>query len=420
MRRFRNRAVFAILGWFLWNTALGQGVQSPYSIQGIGELVSPALVTNISMGGLGISAASIWNLNNMNPALLARNTFSSFDMSISANLKTVATEETSQRLTGGALDYVVLGIPVIPSRWTLSSGLQKYSHVSFNLVSIDSLSAEDVRIATSFIGTGGLNQFYISNGLQVTKNLLLGVKGSYLFGPVENERIIRIEGDNTHTAFVDRVTFSDVQLGLGAVFIQELKNDILLNLGAIYDMGIDLRAKRSQFKETRIANDVAVYTDTILYKNQGNVGLPAKYGVGLSLEKTNRWLAGIEFAVQNWSEYRTFEGNQEVMANSYKIAVGGQFVPDAASVNSYLKRMTYRMGFNFKQTPFLWQDQNVNEVGVSLGFSLPLRGYSNLNLGAEFGRRGDLSQGQIEERYTRIYFGVSFNDRPWQKRPIYD
>ena len=82
--------------------------------------------------------------------------------------------------------------------------------------------------------------------------------------------------------------------------------------------------------------------------------------------------------------------------------------------------MTYRLGFNFKQTPFTWEDKNVHEIGMGLGLLIPLRGYSNLNLGVEIGRRGDLSEGQIEERFTRIYLGVSFNDLPWQKRPIYD
>lgn len=356
----------------------------------------------------------------MNPALLARNSFASFDMSFSANFKTVATEGTSQSLTGGAFNYVVLGIPVVPGRWTLASGLQRYSHVSFNLVSVDSLSDDDVLVGTSFEGSGGLNEFYMSNGIRITDNLLLGIKGSYLFGPVENERIIQIATDNTHTAFVDRISYSDIKLGLGLLFAQEIKNDVYLNLGATYDLGIDLRAKRSQFKETRVANDIAVLTDTILFEQKGDVGLPARYGLGLSFEKPNRWMAGIDFVVQNWSEFRDFDGKVEMMANSYKITLGGEYTPDIASINSYLKRMTYRLGFSLKQTPFLWDGQNVNELSLGFGFALPLQRFSNLNLGAEIGRRGDLGAGQIEERFTRIYLGVSFNDRPWQKRPIYD
>ena len=100
--------------------------------------------------------------------------------------------------------------------------------------------------------------------------------------------------------------------------------------------------------------------------------------------------------------------------------MGGEYIPDVASVTSYLKRMTYRLGVSYKQTPYLWEEKNVNEISVGMGFSLPIPRYSNLNLGAEIGRRGDLSEGQIEERFTRVYLGLSFNDLPWQKRPIYD
>ena len=164
-----------------------------------------------------------------------------------------------------------------------------------------------------------------------------------------------------------------------------------------------MNARRSKFKEIRVANDIAAVTDTLLFEQKGDVGLPARYGFGFSLEKPNKWMAGIDFVLQNWSEYRDFEGNVETLANSYKIVLGGEYTPDITSINSYLKRMSYRLGFNFQQTPFLWEDRNVNEIGVGFGMLFPLRRYSNINLGAEIGRRGDLSEGQIEERYTRIY-----------------
>jgi hypothetical protein len=56
---------------------------------------------------------------------------------------------------------------------------------------------------------------------------------------------------------------------------------------------------------------------------------------------------------------------------------------------------------------------------MTLGFGLPLNGtFSNVNLGFEFGKRGTTNAGLIEENYTNISLGFTFNDEWFRRRKI--
>ena len=58
--------------------ALGQASRSPFSRLGIGDIIEPNLIHNQGMGGVGISNGNMFNMNIKNPALLPRNTFTTF------------------------------------------------------------------------------------------------------------------------------------------------------------------------------------------------------------------------------------------------------------------------------------------------------------------------------------------------------
>ena len=83
-----KKLVFSIL--LLAVTAEGvmaQSASSPYSLFGIGIVSKRGLVYHNNMGGLGISNGKVWILNNINPALLTLNNFSTFEGSHLAKLQ---------------------------------------------------------------------------------------------------------------------------------------------------------------------------------------------------------------------------------------------------------------------------------------------------------------------------------------------
>ncbi len=107
------------------------------------------------------------------------------------------------------------------------------------------------------------------------------------------------------------------------------------------------------------------------------------------------------------------------MRNSFEVAAGGQYIPDATSVDSYLSRVAYRLGFNYRDTPFAIGEQQISEIGIDFGLSLPVSNLSSINLAVEIGNRGTTEQNLIRENYLRATLGVTFNDR-WFIRRKFD
>ena len=52
---------------------------SPLSVIGIGDVSNAGLSTNLGKGGLGISAGDVLHINPFNPALLAKNSLTTFE-----------------------------------------------------------------------------------------------------------------------------------------------------------------------------------------------------------------------------------------------------------------------------------------------------------------------------------------------------
>ena len=70
----------------------------------------------------------------------------------------------------------------------------------------------------------------------------------------------------------------------------------------------------------------------------------------------------------------------------------------------------------FEDTGVLFNNQPLKENGISFGVSLPMAGYSNANIGIEFGKRGSQDNGLIQESYWNLIVGLSLNDIWFIKR----
>lgn len=99
-----------------------QNAASPYSLFGIGKLSGYGLVYHNNMGGLGISSGKPWILNNINPAMLPLNNFSTFDAGLYVENRSLTTSELSETNLNGGLSYLTFGIPILANKWTMSFG----------------------------------------------------------------------------------------------------------------------------------------------------------------------------------------------------------------------------------------------------------------------------------------------------------
>ena len=395
---------------------------TPYSTQGVGNLTRPGLVHNHSMGGIGVGTGSGLNINYANPAMLYKNTLSSFDVAFSFERTTQRRSNESAVVTQGGINYGVFAFPLIANRWSAALGVMPYSTVGYRqeeeLTDGNGPSARRVRE-----GSGGLNLVSFSHGVRIYKNLAVGVRLGYLFGGITETRSIALTGTSGLTSvYEDQLYYSDVLTEPSIYFGQKIGKRTSLNLGVVYQPATQVRATKDVTFSSQVpgARSPVPGQDIPTDPRQREVRLPQKLSAGLSIDQYLKYTVGVDVTYQAWEAFESYEtGQNEGMQNSFGLAAGGQYIPDATSVNSYLARVAYRLGGHYRNLPFAVSGQQITEFGIDFGLSLPVSNLSSINLAFEVGTRGTTEQGLIRENYARATLGVTFNDR-WFIRRKFD
>ncbi len=143
--------------------------------------------------------------------------------------------------------------------------------------------------------------------------------------------------------------------------------------------------------------------------------------MGIGYGENLKWFLGAEYSFQKLGDLSNefLQFDNLMYENSSTFALGGFYIPDRTSFQSYFNRITYRAGLRFEKTGMVINNTDINNFGITFGLGLPLgNNLSNLNLGFELGRRGTTSADLIEESYFKVNVGLSLNDQWFQKRKI--
>lgn len=424
------KKTFPILLLFLIaaTAAVGQVASSPFSKFGIGDLYSSGIAQNQAMGGIGISNPSYWYMNSQNPALLVFNRWTVFQGGMQVEKRYATDGTNTQHFISGNLNYLAIAFPVVVAKWTTSMGIMPYSHVNYNVSFSDVVSGSSIPVNRITKGTGGINQFYWSNGVALTRNLSVGVKASYLFSSIvtQSSNLFGpsvLSAESTYT----RDYYNGLNLSGGVSFRKDslFKQNFRLNVGLVYSLKSNLNAQHFLRYEAKTSAGQTVDSSTVINNQGSKVTLPQNFGVGLSFGKPDRWLIGGDFT---YLDYRTYNGptNGPIGSTStsvivlpyigFRSGIGIEVTPKPEDFTNYLNRVTYRVGAAYERAPFLLSGNPYNDIGGTFGFSLPVGRISTVDLGFKIGKRGTVSQNTLEENYFRIYFGVTFNDQWFIKR----
>jgi hypothetical protein len=419
---FKVILVVFVLGFLCIEGQSQIAVNSPYSRYGVGDLATRQDAYHYSMGGISYAISNPRFINPFNPA--SNHAFDSlsfvFTGGIATQLARLSTDETSSDSEYITLGYLLFGFPI--THWLKASiGITPYSNVGYNIV--DEQVIENVG-ATNFyyLGSGGLNEFFLNLSLQVHKNLALGVKTSYMFGKAEKGRLVSFPDSAyiLNTRLDNYIEVGDLFFEFGAQYNKDIGRNLTLGLGAVYMPQQQIKSTETYLARTFFgdATDVGLFKDTIdsRIKNEGNITFPQKIGFGLMLRKGNNWMVGADYEWQNWSEFKAF-GVSDSLQNSMRFSLGGEYKPSQTGIGSYFENVTYRLGVRYNQTYLNLRNTKINEFGISFGFGLPLpRSYSSINLAVEVGKRGTTAFNLIQENYIRFTLGVSIKETWFIKR----
>ncbi len=412
-----------------------EGTASPYSFYGIGSLKFKGTVENRSMGGLSIYTDSI-HINLRNPASYAGNNLEmwnnesrpvTFTVGGSNDAIKLKSDLETDKASSATFDYLALSVPV--GKFGFGFGLLPFTSVGYKLQSNDS----EGNVTDKFRGQGGLNKAFLGLGYQINKELSFGIDFHYNFGNVQNSTVnYSYDSDGALTQYQSRENnrsdLSGINLNLGLSYKTMITDKLELVSGATYTPESSLVSKNERSFSTitisaTTGQEFEINTiDTDLESlglMETDLVMPSKFSIGTGIGEPRKWFVGAEYTTQKTSNFSNdlYSSGATKYEDASTIALGGFYIPQYNSFDSYFKRAVYRAGLHFGNTGLNIENESINEFGISFGVGLPVGSYfSNANVGFEIGKRGTTKNNLIQENFINFQISLSLNDRWFVKR----
>ncbi|PQV51211.1 long-subunit fatty acid transport protein [Jejuia pallidilutea] len=429
-----KKLIVVFVAIFTLTSYAQEGTASPYSFYGIGSLKFKGTVENRSMGGLSIYRDSI-HMNLRNPAsftgpnLLMFNNESrpvKYTVGGSYSSTNLKSDSGTANVSSTTFDYLALNFPV--GKFGVALGLMPYTAVGYKLE-----TENDEGFTTNrFNGEGGLNKAFLGVAYSITDNLSVGVNAQYNFGNIQNSAIeFRFDNDGNRlfaqSKENNRSDLSGLNFDFGVYYISKLNNSLKLTTALTFTPKANITSQNQRsFSTVNVGNsgqESVTNTIEVDLEAQGlletDLVLPSSFSFGAGLGQPRKWFVGAEYESQNTSTfenilYQTSATNYE---DGSRFSLGGFFIPEYNSFNSYFKRLVYRAGLRVEKTGLNIENESINEFGISFGVGIPVGDFgSNANLGLEIGRRGTTNSNLIQENFINFQISLSLNDRWFQKR----
>jgi len=404
----------SIASWGQDNTA------SPYSYYGLGEVKFRGTQDARAMGGLSITGDSI-QLGLMNPASYSKLKLTTFAVGGTSSFTNFSTDLEKEKAQRTSFDYLAVGLPL--GKFGMAFGLMPYSAVGYkNENTVE--STEDIRYYRSQ-GNGFINKVFVGGSYTLNDNLSVGLDFAYHFGDITNEfteKVLSPELTQYTTRERNTTELNGVSFNIGLLYNRQINSKLTFHSSLTY-------SPESKLNTTNLRNiATVVYTidGTELFNDDEDINLPnkeliipSKLSFGFGLGENKKWLLGTEITfTQNKNLINRFtESTSVAYENSTRLALGGYYIPKYDSFSNYFERIVYRAGFKYENTGLVLKNESINDYGMNFGLGLPL-GFSKIDLGFEFGKRGTSSNGLIEENYFNVSVGLNLGAKWFEKRKI--
>jgi long-subunit fatty acid transport protein len=413
-----------------FNSSAQTTTSSPYSQYGLGTIKGSFLPQYRAMGSIAVglrSLGSIYNnINIANPASYSSIQLTTFDVGLSTSLSQLEKGSVSKKSFNGTLSHLVFAIPVNKTS-TLSFGLSPYSELGYQFKT--SSIVDTTTIDQIYGGEGGISKLHFGYGLNVGKSISVGFNLGYLFGKLKSIRSTEFPKDPSalNSRKQKSNSINGFNLNYGVQYFTAVSPKVMLIVGYSGTAGNKLNSFSNEivtnYKKNFEFGDETPAIDTVYATEEGasRITMPMSHNIGFSLQGTSKWLFGADFSMTNWSEYREGATNPD-LGNSYGVAVGGQITPNINAVSGYYKFVDYRLGYRYNKSYININDTDIIESAITFGFGFPLasnRGsLYKINLSAEIGKRGQLENNLVRERFMNFHLGFLLNDRWFNRNKI--
>ncbi|MCX3264098.1 hypothetical protein OQZ29_05040 [Pedobacter agri] len=399
---------------------------SPYSRFGLGNIKGSLLPQFRAMGGISTAINSVTGFNNINmqnPASYSAVTLTTIDVGMSAGLTSLSRNNLTETSFNSTFSHLAFAVPV-SRRSALSFGILPYSDLGYtyrNTVKIDTTNVDQL-----YEGEGGLSKAYIGYGYRIGDHLRIGANAEYIFGNLLTTRATEYASAGAINAKLqNKNSVGGLNYSYGIQYDFNIGKKTSMTLGYSGSNSGKLNSTQT-FYATQYSRDAngnentALDTLSSVDNGKSNLTLPLTHNFGISIKQSDKWLIGADFRMSKWAA-TSINNINSGLQDSWGASLGGQWTPDATSYNSYMKRVDYRLGFSYDKTYIQINNQDIKQMGASLGFGFPLpsanagSAFYKINFTTEVGQRGTLNNNLVKEQYINFHLGFTLNDTWFRK-----
>ncbi|WP_316844631.1 hypothetical protein [Pedobacter psychrodurus] len=399
---------------------------SPYSRYGLGNIKGSLLPQFRAMGGISTAVGKVTGFNNINmqnPASYANINLTTIDIGMSASVTSLTRNNLSESSFNSTFSHLAFAAPVT-RKSALSFGILPYSDLGYNYRS--TVKVDTTTLNQLYEGEGGLSKAYLGYGYRFGDHLRIGGNIEYIFGNLQTSRATEFNSVGSYNAKLQtKNSVGGLNYSYGIQYDFTLGKKTIVTLGysgsTSGKVNSTLTSYATLYTRDQDGNE-STAADTLNTVNNGksNLTLPLTHNFGIAIQQNDKWLIGADFRMSKWSATSINNVNQGLQ-DSWGASLGGQWTPDAFSYNSYMKRIDYRLGVSYDKTYIQINNQDIKQMGASLGFGFPLptatggSAFYKINFTTEVGQRGTLDNNLVKEKYINFHLGFTLNDTWFRK-----
>lgn len=416
---------------------MAQG-NSPFSINGPGDVFGTNFNNNFSQAGIGASTKYHNQVNPLNPASYSAIKFTIGEIGVFSSTNIYQLNGISDTKNHTNLSGFTLGFP-LGNNWGMAMGITPYSKQNYSYfipVQLEDLS----EVQYIYEGNGGLSNVFLGTGYKY-KGISLGVNGTFLFGRLEETSKVRYNNDEFKSVrFQDFSNVKGFSWNTGVQYETDLNEELFITAGATYALQTEFSTsnhrKANYFSVTDIENSNGKVvsaefheTDYIINTEntptEGTLTLPQNVQAGVTIGEQDHWTLSLEAAFSEWENY-SLNSSENILKNSRKVILGGSIIPNiqAQGKSNYWKSIKYNFGLKYGLSEVVYKNEQLPEYGINIGFNLPLRKFkyetetfgSMVNISLGYMHRGNGAATSINEDYLNLNLSIILNDKWFIKR----
>lgn len=405
------------LGGCLFSTGIkAQNMNSPYSVYGIGDLDFRFYNRSSGMGHTGIAVHAPRFIMDNNPAAISRLPVNALLFHVGMSGKVihfsgdpVPVNDARDRDFG--VEQLALGMK-LNRVWAGSLGFKKLSRVNYRMKGERAVEGSLARYGTYNEGDGGLNDFYWTNALTLSKALAIGLKTSLITGSIHQTEVL------SDASFVLQMQkqhyYTGARFEFGMQYDQALPGEWTMAFGAKMAAKTKLALQQSM---TVRENDSTIVNQKFIRQEQ--FSLPAAIGLGIAVRKGGKTFA-LDYSFDNWASLGIRQEGWR-LDNSNRLSMGMEVSNYKSQWNQVYESSFWQLG-GFTHATYLTVHQlPIREWGITAGRGGQLKNSSlAYALAVEGGTRGTVQNGLIREQFFRFTFCLSYGEMFLNKKVRYN